>query len=125
MIKRGNERDLQRAAVHFINWWRAEGGLRSASVPSRLLISGPGVQPQRRGWGFDFEWTVDGTEVGDEVTVLQHKMEECIDKYEEATVEEERDGGGISSTQEKKGIRAEKIAKRRARTKMRAARKGR
>ncbi|KAF7983460.1 hypothetical protein HWV62_21742 [Athelia sp. TMB] len=124
MIKRGNEQDLQRAATRFINWWREEGGLRSASVPGRLLISGPSIEPQRRGWGFDFEWTVDGTEQGDEVTVIQRKMEESIDHYEEALAEEERDGGGISTTQQKKWIKAEKIEKRKARTRIRATRKG-
>lgn len=121
MIKRGNERDLQRAAVRFIQWWREEGNLISASTPSRLLISGPGIPPQRRGWGFDFEWSLDGTEVGDETSVIQHKMEECIDAYMEATVEEELQGGGLSSTQEKKRTRDEKIAKRMAKTKARLA----
>lgn len=121
MIKRGNERDLQRAAVRFVKWWRDQGGLKSASVPNRLLISGPNIQPQRRGWGFDFEWTLDGSEVGDEITVLQHKMEDCIDAYAEATAKEEREGGGLSSTQEKKTNRAAKIARRISKTKARIA----
>lgn len=122
MIKRGNERDLQRAAVRFILWWREEGSLISASTPNRLLISGPGIQPQRRGWGFDFEWSLDGTEVGDETSVVQRKMEGCIDAYVEAIAEEERQGCGLSSTQEKKKSREEKIAKRMAKTKARFAR---
>lgn len=124
MIKRGNEHDLQRAATRFINWWREEGGLRSASPTSRLLISGPGIEPQRRGWGFDLEWSIDGTEVGDEVTIIQHKIEECIDHYVDAVAEEERSGEGISSTQERKSIKAEKMEKRKARTRIRATRKG-
>jgi len=119
MIKRGNEPDLHRAAVRFVKWWRDEGGLKSASVPSRLLIAGPSIQPQRRGWGFDFEWTLDGTEVGDEMAVVQHKMEECIDTYIDNTAEEEREGGGLSSTQVKKTSRAAKIAKRVAKLKAR------
>jgi hypothetical protein len=90
-------------------------------MPSRLLISGPGLQPQRGGWGFDFEWTLDGTEVGDETTVVQHKMEDCIDAHVQATAEEEREGGGLSSTQVKKATKAAKIAKRKARL---AARRG-
>jgi hypothetical protein len=125
MIKRGNERDLRRAAVRFVKWWRDEGGLKSASVPSRLLISGPSAQPQRRGWGFDFEWTLDGTEVGDDMTVVQHKMEDCIDAHLQAAAEEEREGGGLSSTQEKKTSRAAKMAKRMAKRKARlTARRG-
>jgi len=121
MIKRGNERDLYRAAVRFVKWWRDEGGLKSAFVPSRLLISGPGIQSQRRGWGFDFEWSIDGTEVGDEITVMQRKMESCIDAYLTATAEEERDGGRLSSTQEKRADRAAKIAKRLTKAKLRLA----
>ena len=125
MIKRGNERDLRRAAVRFVKWWRDEGGLKSASVPSRLLISGPSAQPQRRGWGFDFEWMLDGTEVGDDMTVVQHKMEDCIDAHLQAAAEEEREGGGLSSTQEKKTSRAAKMAKRMAKRKARlTARRG-
>jgi len=112
MIKRGNERDLQRAAVRFVKWWRDEGGLKSASVPSKLLISGPSVQFQRRGWGFDFEWTLDGTEVGNDMTVVQQKMEDCIDAHVKAAAEEERGGGGVSATQERKMSRAAKLAKR-------------
>lgn len=121
MIKRGGERDLQRAAVRFVKWWRDEGSLKSASVPSRLLISGPATQPQQRGWGFDFEWTLDGTEVGDEATVVQSKMEDCINAYVKSTIEEEQEGGGLSSTQVKKASRSAKIANKRARL---AARRG-
>jgi hypothetical protein len=125
MIKRGNERDLHRAAVRFVKWWRDEGGLKSASAPSKLLISGPNIQSQRRGWGFDFEWTLDGTEVGDETTVVQHKMEACIDAYVESSAEEGRDGGGISSTQVKKTNQAAKIARKEAKMHARiAARRG-
>lgn len=124
MIKRGSENDLQRAATRFINWWREEGGLRSASPTGRLLISGPGIEPQRRGWGFDLEWSIDGTEVGDEATVIQHKMEECIDHYEQAVADEESAGEGISTTQERKWIKEDKKAKNRAKTRTRAIRKG-
>jgi len=121
MIKRGNERDLQRAAVRFVKWWRDEGGLKSASVPSKLLISGPSVQFQRRGWGFDFEWTLDGTEVGNDMTVVQQKMEDCIDAHVKAAAEEERGGGGVSATQERKMSRAAKLAKRIVKKKARVA----
>jgi hypothetical protein len=52
-------------------------------------------------------------------------MEDCIDAYVESTAEEERQGGGLSSTQVKKTSRAAKMAKRMAKTKARvAARRG-
>ena len=117
MVRRGSEVDLHRAAVKFIQWWRGDGGLTSASVPKSLLITGPDMPVQRRGWGFDFEWSVDGSEIGHESDVIQQKMEDCIDNYMTNTAEEEREGGGISLTQEKKKIREEKVAKRRKKMK--------
>lgn len=121
MIKRGNEVDLHRAAVKFVQWWRGDGGLMSASVPNRLLIAGPDMPVQRRGWGFDFEWSIDGSEIGHESDVIQQKMEECIDSYMVNTAEEEREGGSVSVTQERKKVREEKIAKRREKMKAKVA----
>ena len=121
MVRRGNEVDLHRAAVKFIQWWRGDGGLTSASVPNCLLITGPDMPVQRRGWGFDFEWSIDGSEIGHESDVIQQKMEDCIDSCMTNTAEEERRGGGISLTQEKKKAREEKIAKRRTKMKVKVA----
>lgn len=56
-------------------------------------------------------------------SVIQRKMEECIDVFEEGIVEEQREGGKISSTQQKKRIREQELIKRAARTKARLARK--
>jgi mitochondrial GTPase 1 len=76
----------------------------------------------RQGWGFDFEWDVNVTEgVGDELNDVQAKMEQCIDGYMNATMEEERDGGVFSSTQMKKKAWDDKIAKRMQRSKARLA----
>ena len=76
---------------------------------------------QHRGWGFDFEWSIDGSEIGHESDVIQQKMGDCIDSCMTNTAEEERRGGGISLTQEKKKAREEKIAKRRTKMKVKVA----
>ncbi|EPQ52106.1 P-loop containing nucleoside triphosphate hydrolase protein [Gloeophyllum trabeum ATCC 11539] len=109
MLKRGGERDLSRAAVWFVKWWRDEGGLASASAPLS-----PASQT-RQGWGFDFEWTVDARSGEDAPAMVQRKMEECIERY----LVERREGAGVSVTQEKKKAREEKIAKRMAKTRAR------
>ncbi|KZT23669.1 P-loop containing nucleoside triphosphate hydrolase protein [Neolentinus lepideus HHB14362 ss-1] len=115
MLKRGGERDVSRAATWFVKWWRDEGGLKSASVP---LSSSPQVQ-ERQGWGFDFEWTVDKLVDEEPPAMVQRKMEECIDRYVAGREDAERRGAGVSSTQEKKKARDEKIAKRMAKTRAR------
>ncbi|KII87590.1 hypothetical protein PLICRDRAFT_640798 [Plicaturopsis crispa FD-325 SS-3] len=121
MLKRGGERDRTRAAVWFVKWWREEGGLLSASAP--FFPGGELGDMHRRGWGFDFEWSVTGREGARET---QGKMEECIDAYLEATELEEMGGGGLSGTQEKKREWEEKAQKRMARSKARlAAKRGR
>ncbi|KAI0332807.1 P-loop containing nucleoside triphosphate hydrolase protein [Cubamyces sp. BRFM 1775] len=128
MLKRGGIPDTARAAVWFIKWWREEGGLASAAAPA-LPDYAPelGLQSCRRGWGFDLEWAVDAAESGryDEA-LIQAKMEECIDRFEEAAEEEERDGSAISSTQEKKRAKDMQRARQQARSRARlAAKKGR
>ncbi|KAM5531231.1 hypothetical protein V8D89_015097 [Ganoderma adspersum] len=123
MLKRGGIPDSARAAVWFIKWWREEGGLASASAPALPDYSAvPGLETYRRGWGFDLEWNVDATEAShyDEATI-QAKMEHCIDRFEEAALLEEREGGSISSTQEKKRLKEQKKTKQRARSKARLA----
>ncbi|KAI0642578.1 P-loop containing nucleoside triphosphate hydrolase protein [Trametes meyenii] len=128
MLKRGGIPDTSRAAVWFIKWWREEGGLASAAAPA-LPTSTQDLGPRdyRRGWGFDLEWSVDTAEARryDE-ELIQAKMEDCIDRFEEAAKEEEREGGAISSTQEKKIAKEMQRARQQARTRARlAAKKGR
>ncbi|KAH9947550.1 P-loop containing nucleoside triphosphate hydrolase protein [Amylocystis lapponica] len=124
MLKRGGIPDQARAAVWFINWWRTEGGLLAAAAPNAPRAD---AQTHRRGWGFDFEWTVDTAEAQRyDAALVQQKMEGCIDAFERAAVQEAREGGGVSSTQERKLIREQVLAKRAVRTKARlAARRGR
>ena len=72
------------------------------------------------------EWSVDAAQASryDE-TAIQMKMEECIDAFEVAAEEEERDGGSISATQEKKRLKEQQKTKQRARARARrATRKG-
>jgi mitochondrial GTPase 1 len=118
MLKRGGERDISRAAVWFVKWWREEGGLASALAPEVSSLPVGGVLHPRRGWGFDFEWSVGEGESVD----VQRKMEECIDEYLVSVAEDERDGSNVSSTRVKRGAFREKIAKRRAKSKTRASR---
>ena len=123
MIKRGRIPDTSRAAVWFIKWWREDGGLASASAPALPDYPlGAGVDAYRRGWGFDLEWAVDAADAGryDE-RAIQAKMEDCIDRFEEAASLEEREGGSISSTQEKKRLKKQQKARQRARSKARLA----
>lgn len=124
--------DTTRSAVWFIKWWREEGCQAAASTPLLTLPSGdvasrtPANGTYRRGWGFDLEWTVEQSEIEryDE-SMVQAKMEECIDVFERELEEEEREGGGVSATQHKKKVREEQLAKRAVRSKARlAAKKG-
>ena len=80
------------------------------------LTSGAGVGAYRRGWGFDLEWAVDAADAGryDE-RAIQAKMEGCIDAFEAAAVEEEREGGAVSVTQERKRLKEQQKARQRAR----------
>jgi hypothetical protein len=129
MLLRGGEKDTVRAAKWFVEWWRNEGGLVSASVPESLPTGSDGTHAPllRRGWGFDFEWTVDGSMncTGPAFeSAVQSKMEECIDESLRAASEDERSGGGISMTQERKRSWQEKLAGRAAKSKAKfAARK--
>lgn len=125
MLKKGGITDQTRAAVWFIHWWREQGSLLSASAPfATFLNSSP--HAHRRGWGFDFEWSVDEAEIGSyDARTVQRKMEECIDAFEAEVQQEEHEGETISSTQEKKKVREQLLAKRAARSKAKlAARRG-
>jgi len=124
MVKKGGILDQTRAAVWFINWWRTEGGLLSAaSALAPAPPAGAQGETHRRGWGFDLEWTVDEAEGRYDEAAIQSKMEACIDAFERAAVDEERAGGGVSATQEKKRAREELLARRAARSKAKFAAK--
>jgi mitochondrial GTPase 1 len=105
MLKRGGERDIERAAVWFVKWWRGEGGLLSASAPVASSVPVNHTGPLRAGWGFDFEWSVNPGEV----VSVQEKMEACIDSFLVSEAEDERD---VSLTQERKIAWQQKLAKR-------------
>ncbi|KAI0764591.1 P-loop containing nucleoside triphosphate hydrolase protein [Trametes elegans] len=127
MLKRGGIPDAARAAVWFIKWWREEGGVASAAAPAHPAPApepGAGAQSFRRGWGFDLEWAVDGAEaVRYDEAFIRAKMEECIDRFERDAAEEEREGGGLSSTQEKKKAKERQRALQQARSRARLAAK--
>ncbi len=130
MVKKGGITDHTRAAAWFIKWWREQGGHVSAKAPLVTHTAQDGAtevaQGHRRGWGFDFEWSLDQTEVEDnkyDGRVVQRKMEECIDAFERTAQEEEAEGGSVSSTQQKKRIREQDLIKRATRTKARLAAK--
>ncbi|KAF9239888.1 P-loop containing nucleoside triphosphate hydrolase protein [Melanogaster broomeanus] len=140
MRLRGGDLDTCRAAKWFVEWWRKEGGLISASAPKSLAFISDGQQHHqghchpdpdaalaiRRGWGFDFEWTVDPfTPMRANSEHVEHKMGECIDACMRMAEEHERLGGGVSQTQEKKRAWQEKQARRAAKNKAKlAGRKG-
>ena len=121
MLKRGGITDEVRAAAWFIRWWREQGGLLAASSPLASFGAPGDAQTHRRGWGFDFEWSVDRAELPsyDEV-MIQRKMEESIDAFDAEVQEEEAEGGGVSATQEKKKKRDMLLAKRAAKIKAKA-----
>lgn len=130
MVKRGGVTDHTRAATWFIKWWRDQGGHVAAKTPLvPLLPENPTFDvptSHRRGWGFDFEWSVDQQDLKDnkyDEQMIQSRMEECIDAFEAAAQEEEAEGGGVSSTQQKKKERDQLLAKRAARSKARLAAK--
>ncbi|KIK95573.1 hypothetical protein PAXRUDRAFT_140385 [Paxillus rubicundulus Ve08.2h10] len=133
MRLRGGDVDTSRAARWFVDWWRKEGGLISASAPKSIAFGADKSQERqlhqhqhqqqqhagpptlRRGWGFDFEWTADPASV--DSSTVEQKMGECIDACVRTAEEHERAGGGVSQTQEKKRAREEKLAKRAAKNK--------
>ncbi|KAG6377554.1 hypothetical protein JVT61DRAFT_15369 [Boletus reticuloceps] len=126
MRVRGGDVDTARAAIWFVEWWRREGNLISASAPRSIGRRNPRVSqgdpsgcldiPIRRGWGFDFEWTVDAASSDSEGKVnVEEKMGACIDTYMRMMEVQEELGGAVSQTQEKKRAWEEKLAKRKAR----------
>ena len=131
MITRGAEVDLSRAAVYFVRWWREEGGLLSASSGFNIGVNtnssatfpqfttSPGQVFSTQGWGFDFQWDLQPHEVTslegglDPSTLVQDKMERCIQDYVEMTDREESEENNISQTQVKKRQVFEEKLKRR------------
>lgn len=78
----------------------------------------------RRGWGFDFEWTVDVVSSDAEGREnVEEKMGACIDAYVRMAEVQEELGGDVSQTQEKKRAWEDKLAKRAAKSKAKMSRK--
>jgi mitochondrial GTPase 1 len=74
-----------------------------------------GTVSQRRGWGFDIEWLDEPEAVDVSEEALQARMEAAIDNFVRAEEEEQAEGGGVSTRQEKlreKEYRREKSAAR-------------
>ena len=144
MLKRGGERDVERAAVWFVKWWREEGCAKTGGegewVDGISSGDGDGIEGEvlKGGWGFDFEWEVPKSEVdnlsavqrsgdaiepqpqegGDARSVfMQRAMERVIDDYMLKVEEEKRLEGGISKTQVKKREKEEQAKKREKRVK--------
>ncbi|KAI9509264.1 P-loop containing nucleoside triphosphate hydrolase protein [Russula earlei] len=103
MLQRGGVPDLPRAAGWFIRWWRDKGSAASS---------------RRSGWGLDFEWQADGDAEASDTAVQAH-MEGCIERFVAEEAREEQEGGAVSTTQERKRIRADKLAMRALRAKSR------
>lgn len=93
-----------------------DGDFNSYVGGSFDLVADTDTPTQRRmGWGFDFEWECEGEGNNNnlEEAVVQKKMELIVAEYFAKTKEEENSLENVSSTQEKKKIREEKIARRR------------
>lgn len=134
MRVRGGDVDTTRAAKWFVDWWRRQGSLISASAPRSIPRVSPSRRPLlassddalgpciRRGWGFDFEWTV-GVEDLEGGESVEKRMGACIDTYMRMAEVQEEMGGDVSQTQEKKRAWEEKLAKRAARGRAKASRR--
>jgi len=111
MVKKGASPDLRRAASYFVRWWREDGGLISAS--SALGVADPSFLQGTHaaithGWGFDLEWQLRADEIagagrdGDHATLIQEKMETCIDAHLADIERQELSENNVSVTQRKK-----------------------
>ncbi|KAF5357039.1 hypothetical protein D9756_006734 [Leucocoprinus leucothites] len=127
MIQRGGEMDLSRAAQYFVKWWRTEGGLIAASeaqalYQDRAALSASAGQPKQahhplgtQGWGFDLEWETQPGDFAPGVdfsTMVQGKMETCINDHMIQAEKEEKAEGNVSDTQKKKLMVQEEKMKR-------------
>ncbi len=100
MLQRGGVPDFPRAAGWFVRWWRDKGGAASN---------------RRSGWGLDFEWLADadaGADADASDAAVQAHIEKCIDRVVAEEAKEDKEGGAVSATQERKRIREGKQAKR-------------
>lgn len=134
---RGGDVNTARAAKWFVEWWRREGSLISASAPRSIGRHVSQGDPSggsddavhlpasvRRGWGFDFEWTVDVASSHPEgKESVEENMGACIDTYMKMAEVQEELGGDVSQTQEKKRAWEEKQAKRAAKSRAKMSRK--
>lgn len=142
MRVRGGDVNTARAAKWFVEWWRHEGSLLSTSASRSIGRRTPRVlegRPPgglddvthlpvsiRRGWGFDFEWTVDvAPSEAEGREDVEEKMGACIDAYMRMAEVQEESGGDVSQTQEKKRAWEEKLAKRAEKSRAKMSRKGR
>lgn len=96
MIRKGGLSDTARAATWFVRWWREDGASAYASTAL--------PDTHRGGWGFDLEWEITQDELAssadvDRNTLVQRKMEACIDAHTRAQAQESEE---ISPTQVKK-----------------------
>jgi len=106
LIKRG-EKDLSRAAVYFVGWWRNQGG---DGTDHRLPTS------KIQSWGFDFQWNLSPVEQNggrdtDHPSIVQEKMEQIIGDY---VIRTDREQADESQTQLKKKTMLEEKERRRA-----------
>ncbi|XP_006463477.1 hypothetical protein AGABI2DRAFT_74137 [Agaricus bisporus var. bisporus H97] len=119
MLKKGVH-DVDRAAEYFVLWWRAKGSLIAAEKAQNLLqdfnvssTSNGSPVVRAQGWGFDLEWDVHPEDVAPEFnfeTMVQKKMEGCIESYMNQMKKEEKEGGNLSDTQIRKMVmRDEKV----------------
>ena len=142
MLKRGGERDVDRAAVWFVKWWREVGctttGAEGVWVSKDTVNNDVAGQVLRGGWGFDFEWEIAKEEVEEltlqstesiqasqamhesaftsttrpEQVLIQHAMEKVVDNFLEQIAEEQRLEATVSKTQTKKREKEEQRKKR-------------
>lgn len=129
MLKRGGERDVQRAAAWFVRWWREEGAVLCAKEPplqSPTAAVDALVHPAVFGWGFDFQLSRDDPvpeDIRGTAKEIQWKFGRCIDDFMRAAEEEEAEGGGTSPTREKKMAREVLVKKRAAKSQAKYAAK--
>jgi hypothetical protein len=120
MIKNG-EHDVDRAAEYFVLWWRAKGShfaaIEAQNLPQDFTVLPTSISPpvvRAQGWGFDLEWDVypeDVTPSFDFETMVQKKMEGCIELYINQMQKEDKEGGNLSDTQIRKIIMRDEKAK--------------
>ncbi|KIY47377.1 P-loop containing nucleoside triphosphate hydrolase protein [Fistulina hepatica ATCC 64428] len=116
MMTKGGEPDLARSAVYVVRWWRDHGARRTAAASLRAHDA---TYPDSiiQGWGFDLQWHVtrDELKAQDRVSLIQSKMEECVDEHRKSMQQEEEEGVNTSATQKRKATVAEQKMRRQQR----------